>query len=324
MLARRKKTTHPSLWPDTAFEDAQALYIEALEFSGASHHTVKAFRSDLNVLGEWAEEGMPIGRFSTYDLNQFLHWMQHDRGKPCSPKTYARRVTTLKNFFGYLHEIEAIPRDPSAAVIQRPVSSPLPDVLEDDEVLDLIEAAENMRHQEKPDTRPYVLLSLLLQTGIKKSETAALHIMDIERDYPDGPRVWIRYSDPKHRFKERQIHVSDDWIDAVDEYVYQRKPGPELFDCTPRNMEYILGYIAQAAGMEKKRSSFEIIRWTSALSDWMMGVKEDDLRHKLGVSRVTWARTSERLDQLGRMRGYERPPENDADEEDEGEEEDYG
>ena len=43
------------------------LYIEALEFSGASHHTVKAFRSDLNVLGEWTEEGMPIGRFSTHD-----------------------------------------------------------------------------------------------------------------------------------------------------------------------------------------------------------------------------------------------------------------
>ena len=119
-------STPTGLGPDVLLQDAYIVYLEALRLSGASVHTIRSFRSDLNLLYQWAGFHKTIGSIATQDLNKFLHWMLNERGKPCSPKTYARRVTTLKNFFGYLYEEGAIPRDPSAALIQRPVSSPLP------------------------------------------------------------------------------------------------------------------------------------------------------------------------------------------------------
>ena len=58
--------------------------------------------------------------------------MEHGRGVPCSRKTYARRVTTLKVFFKWLHEIGAIPHDPARAVLQRSGPAPLAVILAPD------------------------------------------------------------------------------------------------------------------------------------------------------------------------------------------------
>ena len=179
--------------PETPLDEATGVYLIALRMGGASPHTVRAFKSDLNLLGQWAGQKEAIGGFSTERLHKFLHWMLTERDKPCSPKTYARRVTTLKNFFGYLHEQGSIPRDPSTALIQQPVSSPLPDVLLNDEVERVLAATRALRRdREKPDARPELLVTLLLQTGIKKSECMALSQQHVNRTDPDAPFIWVR------------------------------------------------------------------------------------------------------------------------------------
>src|SRR5687768_11423952 len=116
-----------ALDPTTPLEEALELYEGALHSNGASIYTVKAFKSDINVLGSWGGHHRAIGDVGTNDLNQLLHWMMHERGIPCIPKTYARRVTALKNFFGWLHSQGGIKHDPSNAVIQKTPSTPLPD-----------------------------------------------------------------------------------------------------------------------------------------------------------------------------------------------------
>ena len=288
------------LSPDSPFEEALEVYLVALKLSGASPHTIKAFKSDLNLLGRWAGTDTPIGDFSTAKLNQFLHWMLTERDKPCSPKTYARRVTTLKNFFSYLYEERAIPEDPSTAVIQRPVSSPLPDVLLDDERERALDVTRTMRnHPESPDARPHFLLTLLLKTGIKKSECMALSPADFVRDHPDAPHLWVRYQNPRMRYKERKIAIDADLLIVLDEYLRQRRPeGDVVFDCTARNLEYVLRDVSELAEVERTKLSFETLRWTCALTDYVSGMDPDDLRRKLGLSRVSWRDTSDRLAQL--------------------------
>jgi integrase/recombinase XerD len=293
----RARLTEGELTPQTPLSLALEVYIEALQYSGKSYHTVRAFRSDLGLLATWAKDDRPIGQFGTHDLNLFLHWMLNERDKPCSPKTYARRVTTLKHFFGYLHEIEANPRDPSNALIQRTVNSPLPEVLEEKEVEQGLDAAEAMRYAQKPDARPYFLLKLLLETGMKKGECVALFPQDLdEKAMP--PKIWVRYANPRMRYKERRIEVTPELISAYNDYMIQRRPRAEIFDCTPRNLEYVLRDISIASGLEPTRLSFETIRWTCALADYKDGMEPDKLRQKLGVSRVTWAKTREKLAQL--------------------------
>lgn len=70
-----------------------------LDDQGNSVHTVKAFTADLRLLATYLPPDRPLGDITTTDLNTFLEWMQSSRGVPCSPKTLARRITSLKAFF---------------------------------------------------------------------------------------------------------------------------------------------------------------------------------------------------------------------------------
>jgi site-specific recombinase XerD len=284
---------------DTPLEDALVVYLDALRFGGASPHTVKAFKSDINLLARWAGPDRPIGSFATQDLNRFLHWMLNERDRPCSPKTYARRVTALKNFFGYLHEIGAIPQNPSSGVIQKTVSSPLPEVLTEGEVERVLAATQQLRADaEKPDARPHLLVMLLLQTGIKKSECMGLHPDHVDRSHPDGPLLEVRYDTPRMRYKERKIKVEPELLAVLDEYLRQRKPAQTIFNCTARNLEYVLRDVANQAGVPRKKLSFETLRWTCALQDYLDGMEAEALRQKLGLSRISWRETSVRLQKL--------------------------
>src|SRR5690606_34715691 len=102
---------------------------------GKSVHTVTAFLSDLNLVADFLELTRPIGQIVTSDLDKFLHWLEFDRvderGRPvpCSRKSYARRVTTLKVYFKWLKGLKAIPQDPATAILQRSGPAPLSQVL---------------------------------------------------------------------------------------------------------------------------------------------------------------------------------------------------
>ena len=298
---------------NTPLDDALLVYLDNLERSGASHHTIKAFRSDLRLLGRWSGFETPVSDYSTAKLNHFLHWMLTERDKPCSTKTYARRVTTLKNFFNYLSDANVIPRDPAAAIIQKTVQSPLPDVLLNAERELVWKVTMGIRADpHSPDARPHVLVTLLLETGIKKAECMALRREDFLRERAAGPQIWIRYDSPKMRYKERKIDVSGELLEVLDEYLAQRRPEDVIFDCTPRNLEYVLRDVALAAGIEKSKLSFETLRWTCAYTDFVAGMDRDRLREKLGLSRISWRDTSARLAELADMYG-EDVPENQED-----------
>ncbi|MBN1431016.1 MAG: site-specific integrase [Anaerolineae bacterium] len=287
------------LEPDMPLKNATTIYLDALTLGGFSPYTIKAFRSDIGLLAGWIGKDKAINTIGTADLSRFLHWMQHERGIPCSPKTYSRRVTALKNFFGYLTEMKAIPSDPSAAIIQLSVGSPLPDVPTDEEIERAIQAALRVRHNtEKPDARPHLLISLVLQTGIKKSECMAIRPTDVDRSDSTATILWIRYMNPRMRYKERKIAFGREWLAVLDEYLAQRRPRNTLFDCTARNLEYVLRDIADAGNVPRQKLSFETLRWVCALKDYRANMDPDKLRQKLGLSRVAWRETSGKLEQL--------------------------
>src|SRR5574341_629893 len=292
------KTAKPADMPlkaDSEFSRALEVYLDALQLGGFSPYTVKAFRSDMGLLGSWAGKDKPIGSIGTADLSKFLHWLQFERGVPCSPKSYSRRVTALKNFFGYLHQMRVIPSDPSAALIQQSAGSPLPEVLAEDEIAQVLDVTATLRAAARPDARPHLLVTLLLNTGIKKGECMALRPADIDRSDPSAPFVWVRYVNPRMRYKERKIALPADWLELLDEYLAQRQPKREIFDCTARNLEYVLRDIAERIPLSQRKLSFEALRWTCALREWRTGSDRDKLRQKLGLSRIAWRETSARL-----------------------------
>lgn len=268
-----------------------------LQDQGKSPYTVKAFTGDLNLVSSYFPPDKKIGDVTTNDLNNFLSWLENGRGVPCSPKSYARRITSIKAFFRWLHKYGILLVDPAEKIIQKSVISPLPEVLTSEEQNLILEEAEKMRSGSNPDARSYTLVKLLLDTAIKKGECLGININHLELDTPGDAILFVRYANPQNRYKERKISLSDEWVQAYREYLEQYKPTEQLFPWSPRRLEYLLEDLSNAAGFEK-HLSFDMCRWTSALNDWKSGMEHEKIRQKMGISKIQWREISAKLRKL--------------------------
>ena len=285
-----------------------------LNDQGRSPYTVKAFVADLNLLDQFLAPDKMIGDITLTDLEKFSEWLQNERGVPCSPKSLSRRITSVKSFFRWLQNSGVILVDPADKLVQRSVTSPLPQVMSREEVEAALAAAAAMREADEPDARPYTLLKLLLETAIKKGECRGIGLNHLSVEEPEEAYVFIRYTNPRYRYKERKITLSPEWIEAFNEYAAQYGPEEGLFPWTPRRLEYILEDITRAAGFEK-RISFDMCRWTSALMDLIDGVEPDRIRQKLGVSKIQFREVRRKLRTLALQQGFNLPDEDDKEEE---------
>ncbi len=283
--------------PETGLSAATAMWGESLAAAGRSIHTVKAFTADLRLLGQFVGAGQAISAISTLDLKRFLEWMVNRRTVACSPKTYSRRVTSVKAFFRWLVEIGVLTSDPAAPVPQQTVLSPLPEVLTQEEAEAALRTAEAHRAGPRPDARPSTLLGLLLQTGIKKGECLALRPNHVDLNAPGGPTLFVRYGEVAKRYKERRLPLTPAWISAYREYLAQYGPKDRLFPWSPRRLEYLLEDIGKEAGLEQ-HLSFDMCRWSSALLDYRAGADSDSIRQKLGISKIQWREVGAKLDRL--------------------------
>jgi integrase/recombinase XerD len=285
------------LTPKTPLNPAIHAWEIFLYDQGRSPNTVKAFLSDVRLLTQFLPPDRALGAITTDDLNRFFQWMEKDRAVPCSPKTLARRITSTKSFFRWLHAHAVLSIDPAEKVLQRSAISPLPQVLTDDDYEAVLLAADRHRRERKPDARPYALVYLLLTTGIKKSECLGIHINHIDLEAKDGPQLFIRYASPANRYKERKLILTEDWLPAYNEYMTQYSPVDRLFPWSPRRLEYLLEDIGKEADLNK-HLSFDMCRWTCALRDYQSGVEADQVRQKLGVSKIQWREIFMKLRQL--------------------------
>jgi len=290
--------TEAHLTTETGLAPALNAWEMFLYDQGRSTNTVKAFLSDLRLFAGYMPPDKTLGMITTTDINNFLKWLEHERGVPCSPKSLARRATSVKSFFRWLQKGGVLLVDPGEKVVQRSVLSPLPEVLEEAEIEAVLLAADRHRRQSKPDARPYTLLALLLATGIKKSECLGIHLNHIDLNDPGGPLVFVRYASPANRYKERKLTLPEDWVPAYEEYLLLYNPPDRLFPWSPRRLEYLLEDIGREAGLTK-HLSFDMCRWTSALQDYLSNVEHEKIRQKLGVSKIQWREVKMKLRQLG-------------------------
>ena len=286
--------THTSLVPAI---NSWRIY---LNDQGKSPHTVKAFAADMLLLANYLPPDRPLGAITTNELNNFLDWMQKQRGVPCSPKTLARRITSIKAFFRWLAQYGVILVDPGEKLLQQSVISPLPQVLTAEEEKSVLDVATKHRQATQPDARYYTLLVLLLETGIKKSECLALSSNHIDLDAPGGPLLFVRYASPQHRYKERKISISADWIEAYGEYKRQYQVMDQVFPWSQRRLEYLLEDLGEEASI-KKHLSFEMCRWTCALNDLTSGMEANKVRQKMGLSKIQWREVNNKLNKLGHL-----------------------
>lgn len=289
----------PTLRATSTLGHAVAEHEQQMVRKGFSENTIKSFGSDLRILLKFMGSSAILREIQTQHLEDFLVWMQSERGRPCSAKTLARRITTLKVFFAWLHGVGTIGTDPAEPLIQYSVKTPMPVVLNNNEVNKLVRVSQDwLWDRDKSDARPYVLVNLLLQTSIKKSETVKILIEDIERGNPLQPEVKIRYAEERYAHKNRSLGLHSSFLSPLDQYLAQYRPESFLFECTARNLEYVLEEVGKKAGIRRLQVGFETLRWTGAVRDFRQGMKEEQLRLKMGLSSVAWRDTGLKIQQL--------------------------
>jgi site-specific recombinase XerD len=292
--------------PRSTLVEASIEFKRYMEGRDLSENTIKSFQYDLNILAGYLGKRRALGEIGLRDLKQFVDWLQHGRGVPCNVKSLARRITTLKVFFAWLAESGVLTDDPAAPLLQVQFSTPLPDILYGDQVSQLLSATQLLRQAgvpsqdaggRKPDARPHLLVSLLLATGIKKSECMNIVLNHLDLSDAEHPAVWIRYANPRYRLKERQLKLDPAWPHVLEEYKLQYKIRDKLFPCTARNLEYVLADAGKLAELDQQ-VSFEMLRWTCAVRDSKAGMPGDELRRKLGLSEVTWREAGDKIARL--------------------------
>jgi site-specific recombinase XerD len=289
----------PPLRANSALAEAIDAFHEYMVRKGFSENTIKAFQNDLKFLSDYLGRDTRLYHVTTQNLDEFLPWLSEQRKMDFSAKTQARRITTMKVFFGWLHGVGVIGTDPAEPLVQIQARTPLPTILRDSDVRTLLLKAQDIsRDRQNPDARPYLLVSLLVQTGIKKAECARLLIDDIDIAQPSSPVLLVRYHEERYVHKNRALGLTATITPALQQYLAQYQPENLLFDCTPRNLEYVLEELGDLAGIRYVQVGFETLRWTCALRDFRNGMPEDQLRQKMGLSKISWRETSEKLHML--------------------------
>lgn len=126
-----------------------------------------------------------------------------------APKTIARKISAIKEFFKFLFSEKTIKTNPTAYIIAPKLGKPLPKFLTPEEVQKLIQVAENcgdIRHK-----RTATMLKLMFACGLRVSELVSLPVSCLNFDKKE---ILVRGKGSK----ERLVPVSDEAIKAVAEY----------------------------------------------------------------------------------------------------------
>jgi len=257
-------------------------YRQALTLRGRSNYTVTCFLSDLKMFSDFVGQDTPVGRVTKENLTDWLMKLKFGtQGHTPAPKTMARRITFLRNFFSWLAQGGVITEDPSASLTLERPQPPLPELLSADEMQSLLVAAAE-------DIRCYCLVFLVLYAGLKKEEVMALKVHHIDLSIPQIPTIAIHFSaSAGKQHRERQLALPPEFTNIFIQYQQNYHLTEGVFECTHRNLNYILTRAVHAAKIEK-RVTLQLLRDTFAVEQLKTGVTPEALREKLGLSDEAW------------------------------------
>jgi len=292
------QTPYPPLVRTNPLTDQSSLaacvlpYRQELMLRGKSNYTVTCFLSDLKMFSEFFGQNMPVGRITKENLTNWLMKLKFGTsGQTPAPKTMARRVTFLKNFFSWLASEDIIREDPAVSLaLERPLP-PLPELLFADEVQRLLDASAT-------DARCHCLVYLVLHTGLKKEELMALKVHHIDLNDPQAPMLTVHFpASTGKQHRERKLALPAEFTTIFQKYQKAYYVTDTVFSCTDRNLNYILGRAVKAADI-KKRVTLQLLRDTFAVQQLQSEVTFETLRERLGLSDEAWLESKEKYRRL--------------------------
>ncbi len=226
----------------------------------ASANTREAYARDLGEAGVFlARKRIDLAKASEDDLRAFL------RAKKCSPRTQARRLSALRQFFRFLCSENYRKEDPTRLIDAPKQGRALPKYLSEKEVDALLKTAAHYPGDD--GLRLRVMLELLYAAGLRVSELVSLRVSAIQFD---RGMILVKGKGDKERF----VPLGDPALKALREWLPIRKKMPgnaSLFlfpspakgkeaPITRQRLFQLLKQLALAARIDPQRLSPHVIR----------------------------------------------------------------
>ncbi len=226
---------------------ADALWMER----GLSRNTLDSYQSDLRLFSRWLQEKgrPPLLQAGREDLLAFLAQRTLDGHKP---RSSARLLSCLRQFYSHALREGHIQADPSALVDAPKLGRPLPKSLSEAEVEALLQAPDL---ETAEGFRDRAMLELLYATGLRVSELVGLRLEQVNLNQ-GVVRIFGKGS------KERLVPMGEEAIDWLQRFLAGPRSrllgvrqSPELFPTrrghgmTRQAFWYRIKKYAQAAGI---------------------------------------------------------------------------
>lgn len=239
-------------------------FLEALTVErGASRHTIDAYRRDLEIAQEFlAGRGVDLMTAQEADLRA---WAASGGRAGLAPRTLARRLSSLRQFHGWLVSEGRRPDDPTGALDSPKLGRSLPKLISSPAINQLVEAAAKRPPPDGP--RLVLIVELLYATGMRVSELTGLPLAAAKRD-PEAIRVRGKGD------KERLVPLTDParaalaaYLKVRDEFLAPGQKSPHLFprkdhaDPLSRTaLAVMLKELARDAGLDPAKLSPHVLR----------------------------------------------------------------
>lgn len=230
---------------------------------GAAKNTLEAYRRDLSEhLRFLSHRKTGVETASPDDCRLYLQALSASGSKET---TIARRLSALRQFYKFLYGEGIRSDDPTVTLDAPRRGRPLPKILSEDEVDELLATAKKSGGID--GVRTVCLIELLYATGLRVSELVSLPLVSVLRD-PEFLLVKGKGG------RERLVPLSAMARDAIQAYLTKRdrfippeQESPFLFPSRGKDghlsrqrMGQILKELALAAGIDPKKVSPHVLR----------------------------------------------------------------
>jgi len=140
---------------------------------GLANHTISSYRLDLQRFS--ADIPVPDREINAQQLADYIESLYRAK---FSPRSIARHVATLRNYYRFLAREGEVSGDPGEFLVSPKQWSTLPKYLNREEIEKLIAAPNGPKPR---DLRDRAMLELLYATGLRVSELCGLELTAIER-----------------------------------------------------------------------------------------------------------------------------------------------
>jgi len=177
---------------------------------GISDNTLAAYRSDMLDLARWLDRReTSLLQAQDADLRLYLAGLGRN-----SMRTLSRRLSSIRQFYGYLVRESRMQHDPSARVESPRLGRPLPKSLTEVEVEALLKAPDT----ETPlGLRDRCMLEVLYATGLRVSELVNLTLTQINQR-----QGLVRVTGKGN--KERLVPLGAEALDWLQKYLQDGRP----------------------------------------------------------------------------------------------------